>query len=154
MKYIYVCRAVPEAVCNFKKLSVAGNRFSLNMAKALNNVCGDNVRFISLSHVERRLIDKLHADEIWNGKSYQQIKSGKYILVSEFVQAFRLFCYIKREIKKNKDNYAVIIENSPAGVAMCCTALKKLYKVPVYSITIDTPFTASLSHDGVLGKIN
>lgn len=92
MKYIYVCRAVPEAVCNFKKLSVAGNRFSLNMAKALNNVCGDNVRFISLSHVERRLIDKLHADEIWNGKSYQQIKSGKYILVSEFVQAFRLFC--------------------------------------------------------------
>ena len=62
MKYIYICRAVPEAVCNFKKLSVAGNRFSLNMAKALNNVCGDNVRFISLSHVERRLIDKLHAD--------------------------------------------------------------------------------------------
>lgn len=60
----------------------------------------------------------------------------------------------KREIKKNKDNYTVIIENSPAGVAMCCTALKKLYKVPVYSITIDTPFTASLSHDGVLGKIN
>ena len=54
MKYIYICRAVPEAVCNFKKLSVAGNRFSLNMAKALNNVCGDNVRFISLSHVERR----------------------------------------------------------------------------------------------------
>lgn len=75
-------------------------------------MCGDNVRFISL--IERRLIDKLHADEIWNGKSHQQIKSGKYILVSEFVQAFRLFCYIKREIK-NKDNYTVIIENSPAG---------------------------------------
>ena len=90
MKYIYVCRAVPEAVCNFKKLSVAGNRFSLNMAKALNNVCGDNVRFISLSHVERRLIDKLHADEIWNGKSYQQIKRAKYNNDSEILQAYTL----------------------------------------------------------------
>lgn len=154
MKYIYVSNAVPEKVSNHKKSSVAGNKFSINMARALNKISGDSVEFISLAQVEKDLLDELNAHEIWDGKKYQQIKSGKHFLISEFVQAFRLFCYIKKLIKNRKENYTVIIENSPTGVALCCAALKMLYKIPVYSITIDTPFTASLSRKGILGRIN
>lgn len=154
MKYIYVCRAVPEAICNYRKSSVAGNKFSINMARSLNNACENGIEFISLAQVEQELIEKLDAHEIWPGKSYERIKCGRYFLISEFVQAFRLFCYLKNLIKKYKSNYTVVIENSPAGVAVCCTVLKILYKTPLYSITIDTPFTASLSRKRILGKLN
>lgn len=154
MKYIYICNAVPEKVSNYKNSSVAGNKFSINMAKALNNLSQNNVEVISLTQVDNNLIEKLKADEIWQGKKYAQIKKGRHFLISEFAQAFRVFCYIKKLIKNNEDNYRVIIENSPVGVSLCCTILKKVYKVPIYSITIDTPFTATLSKRGVWGKIN
>ena len=154
MKYVYVSNAVPERVCNHKKSSVAGNKFSINMARALNKMSGDSVEFISLSQVEKDLLDELNAHEIWDGKKYQQIKRGKHFLISEFAQAFRLFYYIKKLTKNRKEDYTVIIENSPMGAALCCATLKKIYKIPVYSITIDTPFTASLSSKGILGRIN
>ena len=58
MKYVYVSNAVPERVCNHKKSSVAGNKFSINMARALNKMSGDSVEFISLSQVEKAIEQK------------------------------------------------------------------------------------------------
>lgn len=155
MKYIYICNAVPQQVCDYKQLSVAGNKFSLNMAHAIDRAAHGNLELISTSTVERQTIERLSSYEIWKGKKFYPIRRGKHFLLSEIFQAGRLFFFIRRYRQQHKNEKIVIIlENSPMGAAVCSTLLKRLYKIACFSITIDTPFTGAVSFRGLIGKIN
>lgn len=125
------------------------------MGHAINEAVDGNLELISTTTVASETIERLSSYEIWQGKHFHTIKRGKHFLISEILQAVRLFSFIRRYRKHHKNEKMVIIlENSPMGVAVCSTLLKRLYKIACFSITIDTPFTAAVSFQGIVGKIN
>ena len=154
MKYVYICGAVPEKVNDAQGGSVAGNKFSLNMAKALDKALGGGLEFFTTAQLSEDQV-ALAEGEIWAGKSLNILKSGKRFLINELVQQRSLAKALRylRKINKN-EKITVIIENSPFVTAPVCAKLKKSLDLSIFSITIDTPFTKAFSSKGVRGRIN
>lgn len=55
MKYVYICGAVPAIINDMQGDSVAGNKFSLNMAKAIDEAVNGALAFYSTAPVCARL---------------------------------------------------------------------------------------------------
>ncbi len=154
MKYVYICGAVPEIVNDAQGGSVAGNKFSLNMARAFDKALGGGLEFFTTARLSEEQI-ALAGGEIWEGKSLNILKRGNRFLINELVQQ-RSFAKALRYLRKlNKDEkITVIIENSPFVTAPVCERLKKRLNLSLFSITIDTPFTKAFSTKGIREKIN
>ena len=153
MNYIYICNALPEEVNNKLERSVAGNKFSLNMAKALNEAAGDHLQFLSLSQGAEELVSSLCGGEIWPGKKLHSVRKGNLFFFSEIAYIFRLKKTIQKIIKEQGQS-VIILENAPMAPAVCCELMKRWHGVPCFSITIDTPFTKAFSSKGLVGHVN
>ena len=153
MHYIYISGTIPEELNNALGWSVAGNKFSINMAHAIDARTGGNLSFISAAPIPSDIdVSNL---EIWQGKPLLYAKRGKGFLFSEL----KLRRSIKKLLQRISVEYAgegiaVIIENSPFAAATAALALKKKLNLQLYSITIDTPFTRTFSAKSLVGKIN
>lgn len=155
MRYIYLSGAMPEKVCDFLSSSVAGNKFSLNMAKAIDDATKGALDFFSFAQFDGELLDKLCQGEIWAGKKVYHISKGKKFLLSDIIQAKKIYKAIKAYTKQYKNEQIVILlENSPTWIADVCVRLRKNHQISCYSITIDTPFTDNFSAKGLIGTIN
>ena len=154
MQYIYICGAVSEEMNNALGRSVAGNKFSLNMAKALDKRCNGNLTIISTAAVPQSAIDKWNG-EIWPGKKMHLAKRGTRFLLAE-LKLRRSILQLLRNIQKTHPNekIAVFIENSPFAAATACEKFSKRTGAACYSITIDTPFAGEFKGTGLAGHIN
>ena len=154
MKYVYICGASPAIVNDMQGASVAGNKFSLNIARALDKAVGGELIFYTTASLSDEQY-KLASGEIWQGKKLNILKRGKRFLINELVQQ-RSLARALRGIRKayKNEKITVIIENSPFVTAPVCARLKKRLDLSIFSITIDTPFTQSFSSSGIRGRIN
>lgn len=154
MKYVYICGASPAIINDMQGASVAGNKFSLNIARALDKAVGGELIFYTTASLSDEQY-KLASGEIWQGKKLNILKSGKRFLINELVQQ-RSLARALRGIRKKyiNEKITVIIENSPFVTAPVCARLKKRLDLSIFSITIDTPFTQSFSSSGIRGRIN
>ena len=153
MHYVYICGAIPELINEGLGGSVAGNKFSINMARALDELSCGNLSFVSTVALPDS-IDRSSL-EIWKGKPLLIAKRGKHFLLSEL----KLRASIKKILRKIRlsnpeEDVAVIIENSPFAAATAAASMKRRLNLRLYSITIDTPFTRAFNDKGLLGKIN
>lgn len=154
MQYVYICGAVSEQMNNALGRSVAGNKFSLNMAKALDTQCGGNLTFISTASVRPDTVDKYGA-EIWPGKKLYLAARGKRFPFTELKQIESILQLLKRVKKANPgEGLTVFLENSPFAAATACAILKKRFDISCYSITIDTPFAGEFRAKGIRGGIS
>ena len=81
MHYIYICGAVSEKLNDELGWSVAGNKFSLNMARALDECAGGELTFVSTAMLPGPVTtDGL---EIWDGKPMVLAKRGKRFLFAD-----------------------------------------------------------------------
>ncbi len=153
MHYIYISGAIPDGLNDALGWSVAGNKFSINMARAIDGLTGGSLSFISTAALPESIDASVL--EIWQGKPLLIAKRGKRFLFSELK--------LRRSIKKllrhistdhKGEEIAVIIENSPFAAATASSTLKKRLGLRLYSITIDTPFTRAFSASSIAGKIN
>lgn len=153
MHYIYISGAIPEELNDKLCWSVAGNKFSINMARAIDARTGGNLSFISTAPIPSDI--DVSSLEIWQGKPLLIAKRGTRFLFSELKlrrSIKKLLRHISTEHKG--EEIAVIIENSPFAAATASDALKKRLGLRLYSITIDTPFTRDFSSRSIAGKIN
>ena len=154
MRYVYICGAIPEKVCDALRQSVAGNKFSINMARAIDECCGGNLTFISTSSVYKELLETDNS-EIWPGKKLLLAQRGKRFILTE-LKLRRSVMQLLSQIREKHPGEAltVFVENSPFAVATAVIALKKKLNMSCYSITIDTPFAGEFRKTGLKGKIN
>lgn len=154
MQYVYICGAVSEEANNALGRSVAGNKFSLNMAKAMDAHCGCKLTFISTAAVSESVIAQW-GSEVWPGKKLHHAVRGKRFLLSE-LELRKSIKTLLRQVQKSHpgEPLSVFVENSPFAAATACASLKKKLNIFCYSITIDTPFAGSFSNKGILGRIN
>lgn len=154
MNVIYIGNGVPERLCDELGYSIAGNKFSLNMAKAIDKEVNGKLDFITLANCESEFLQRGNKCEIWTDKQLNYIKKGHVYFFSDIAYSLKIVKKLFNLIKKNREKTIIILENSPTAVAMSCLLLKMIKSVPCYSITIDTPFTATFQRRGVIGKIN
>lgn len=154
MQCVYICGAVSEEVNNLLGRSVAGNKFSLSMAKALNDVCSGNLTFISTAAVDQDLVERM-GGEIWPGKKMHLAHRGKYFVLSD-LKLCKSIMDLVQQIRKNhpREKLTIFLENAPFAGATACATLKKYFDITCYSITIDTPFTRNFRKTGIRGSIN
>lgn len=82
MQYVYICGAISEEHNNHLSQSVAGNKFSINMAKALDT-CGEGkLIFISTAAVSQNAVDQW-GGEIWAGKKLHLAHRSKRFFLAE-----------------------------------------------------------------------
>lgn len=153
MKYIYVCSAVPERINDLSGASVAGNKFSLNMGKALDKILNGELFFLTTGRMDEEKLS-ICSGEIWPGKKIDLLERGKRFVIQDLV----LRNNVKKRLKEIRKAYpnediVVIIENAPFAVATACKQLKNKLNFSCYSCVIDTPFVA-FSKKGIKGKIN
>ena len=154
VKYIYICNAVSEEMCNYQRSGVAGNKFSLNMAKAFDACCGGDLIFVSVAGVKQEVYDKF-GGEIWEGKKLHLARRGRRFVLGDFKQQKKILAILKRVCSEYpNEKITVIIENSSFSVATACAIAKKKWGISCYSITIDTPFTQAFKTTGFHGRIN
>lgn len=154
MKCVYICGATPAIINDMQGASVAGNKFSLNIARALDNALGGELIFFTTASLSDEQY-RLSKGEIWKGKKLNVLKKGKRFLINELVQQRSLAKALRSIRKKYKnEKITVIIENSPFVTAPVCAKLKKRLDLSIFSITIDTPFTQAFSSNGIRGRIN
>lgn len=154
MKYIYICGAVSEEACDRAKMSVAGNKFSINMAKALDRCCGGELFVISTTWIPGPAGAEL-GGEIWPGKKRLVAKRGKRFVLSELKLRKNIMRLLKQIHRESPDEELVLfLENAPFAAATACVALKKKLKMSCYSITIDSPFAGQFGAAGLKGRIN
>ena len=154
MKYVYICGASPEVVNDAAGASVAGNKFSLNMAGAIDRALGGElIVYTTASLSDEQLM--LAGGEIWHGKQLNTLKRGKRFLIGELIQQGSLEKALRALKKEYKDEkITVIIENSPFVTAPVLARIKKKLDLSLFSITIDTPFTKAFWGNGIRGRIN
>ena len=129
MKYIYVCGAVSEELCDRQKMSVAGNKFSLNMAKALDRCCNGELLVISTTWIPELQGEKLES-EIWPGKKRLVARRGKHFVLCELKLRKSVIDILKQIHKESPDEKIVLfLENAPFAAATACVALKKKLKI-------------------------
>ena len=146
---------MPEKVCDFLGASVAGNKFSLNMAKAIDEETKGALDFFSFAQFDNGLLDRLCQGEIWDGKKIYHVSKGKKFLLSDIIQAKKMYKAIKAYVKQYKNEQIVILlENTPTWIAEVCVRLSRSRRISCYSIMIDTPFTNNFSAKGLIGAIN
>lgn len=154
MRYVYICGAVSEEINNALGRSVAGNKFSLNMARALDEHCGRKLTFISTAAVAQRTVDHW-GGEAWPGKKLYLAPRGKRFFFSELKLRKSILQLVRRVRKDHPgEKLTVFLENSPFAGATACAALKKRFDISCYSITIDTPFAGNFRGTGVAGRVN
>jgi glycosyltransferase involved in cell wall biosynthesis len=154
MQYVYICGAVSEEMNDALGQSVAGNKFSLSMASALDASCGGNLTFISTAMVEQSVVDAW-GGEAWEGKKLHLAKRGKRFVLAELKLRRSILEMISRIKKAHPgEQITVFLENSPFAGATACVALKKRLGISCYSITIDTPFAGEFQERGIQGRIN
>ena len=154
MRLVYICNAVPEQVNDRLSRSVAGNKFSLNMAKELNKLCGDKLTFITTDALNDEML-ACCAGEIWPGKQLTIAKRGRGLAVNEFVLRRNLLNILRKLRREHPDEeITVFVENAPFAAATACAAAKKRLRLSCFSITIDTPFTGAFRGTGIAGRIN
>lgn len=154
MQYVYICGAVSEKMNSALGRSVAGNKFSLNMAKALDDRCNGNLTFISTAAVAQSTVDQF-GGEIWSGKKLHLAPRGKRFFFAELKLRKSIWLLLE-QVRKNHpgEKITVFLENSPFAGATACKALKKRFNLSCYSITIDTPFAGNFRGMGIAGKVN
>lgn len=154
MRYIYICGAVSEEICEQRQMSVAGNKFSLNMAKALDAQCGGKLIFVSTNGVKQDVFDRF-GGEIWPGKKLYLARRGRRFVLGDLKQRKSVLALLRQIQKENPgEKLVVFIENSPFVTATACAAAKKRFDISCYSITIDTPFAGEFKATGFHGRIN
>lgn len=154
MQYVYICGAVSQQMNNASGRSVAGNKFSLNMAKALDDCCGGNLTFISTAAVTQSAVDEF-GGAIWPGKKLQLALRGKRFFLAELKLRKSIRQLLKQLRKEHPgEKITLFLENSPFAAATACAAVKKRLDISCYSITIDTPFAGNFRSSGILGRIN
>ena len=154
MQYVYICGAVSEEMNNALGRSVAGNKFSLNMAKALDDCCSGNLTIISTAAVAQSTVDEW-GGEIWSGKKLHLAPRGKRFFLAE-LQLRKSIWQLLEQVRKDHpdEKITVFLENSPFAAATACAAFKKKFYISCYSITVDTPFAGNFRGTGILGRIN
>jgi len=154
MRYVYICGAVSEEICEQRQMSVAGNKFSLNMAKALDAQCGGDLVFVSTNGVKQEVVDEF-GGEIWAGKKMRLARRGRRFVLGDLKQRKSVLTLLRQIQKENPgEKLVVFIENSPFVTATACAAAKKRFDISCYSITIDTPFAGEFKATGFHGRIN
>lgn len=154
MQYVYICGAVSEEICEQRQMSVAGNKFSLNMAKALDAQCEGNLIFVSTNGVKQEVVDKF-GGEIWAGKKMYLARRGRRFVLGDLIQRKNVLTLLRKIHKEHpKEKLVVFVENSPFAAATACAAAKKRIDMACYSITIDTPFTGQFQVRGFHGHVN
>ena len=129
MQYVYICGAVSEKLNNLLGQSVAGNKFSLNMAKALDECCGGNLMFLSTATVPKGIADA-HAGEIWPGKRFYIASRGKRFFLAELKLRRSILRLLKQVCKTHpSEKITVFLENSPFAAATACAAFKKKHGI-------------------------
>lgn len=149
MKIVYISGAIPEKMNNQQGASVAGNKFSLNLAQALDKQCGGELTFLSLG-IPPRGNREIDDDIVWNQKRCIFVKRGKKFLISEMMQGWRIF---KQIAKMRKEKPIILLENAACSPTAACVWLRRLFGIPIYSVLIDTPFTQAFVPNSLAGKI-
>ena len=153
MHYIYVSGAIPEELNDSLGYSVAGNKFSINMARAIDDESKGNLTFVSTASLPPN-VDATSL-EIWQGKPMLFAKRGKGFLVNELILRRNIKKLLLDIIRKHPgEAISLIVENSPFASSTAAVSLKKRFGLKLYSITIDTPFTKAFSSKGLAGRIN
>lgn len=153
MHYIYVSGAIPEELNDSLGYSVAGNKFSINMARAIDDESKGNLTFVSTAPFPLN-VDATSL-EIWQGKPMLFAKRGKGFLVNELILRRNIKKLLLDIIRKHPgEAISMIVENSPFASSTAAVSLKKRFGLKLYSITIDTPFTKAFSSKGFAGRIN
>ena len=154
MQYVYICNAISEKLNNELGQSVAGNKFSLNMAKALDTHCDGRLTFISTAMIRPEAAEK-YGGEIWPGKKMQFAARGKRFFFSELKLRKNIIRILSQIQKAHPDEkITALLENAPFAAATACVACKKRMDISCYSVTIDTPFAGSFRETGIRGHIN
>ncbi len=154
MQYVYICNAISEKLNNELGQSVAGNKFSLNMAKALDMHCDGMLTFVSTAMICPESVKK-YGGEIWPGKKMQFAARGKRFFLSELKLRKSIMQILSQVHKAHPgEKITVFMENSPFAAATACVACKKWMDISCYSVTIDTPFAGNFREVGLRGRIN
>ncbi len=149
MKLIYICGATPEKINDRRGDSVAGNKFSLQLAKALDVQCGGALELISLVGISNEELGE-DGDRVWDNKKGTFLKKGTLFWFSEILQGWRLFFHIAR---KRHESPILLLENAPCSAAVVCVWLKWIFGIHCYSVLIDTPFTRAFQPTSLAAKI-
>ncbi len=154
MKVIFITNVLPMKKVDELKLSTAGPKFSLSICKEFNRLLGnDNFDIVSLSRNDPS--KKIGGDKLWEDRKYYRLKSVRYPIITHLIQGCDFVAYLFKRIKPNKlEKRAVLLLNSPAHISIPLVILKKICRLKIFSITIDTPFTRENSFKGLSGFYN
>lgn len=155
LKVLFVGNIMPMEIVNLLNLSVAGKKYEISLAKALNTLLGDNLKIVSLSKQGRREARRLKINEVFQGKCFIQTKTVNFPMISDLLRDTHFFLILlKWSLVNIRYKRVIVILNSPFGVCFSALIFKYFTGVKPVSLTIDTPFTKENSFKGFLGRYN
>lgn len=145
---------LPQQLNDKNRSSVAGNKYSLLLSKAINIALG-NDNFLPISISTLKIKKRVEEFLLWEGKKILLFKSGNNFLSQKLCQSFNFFSYMYRWCYQNRrDKIIVMVNNSPAHILIPLLLLKPFFKIRIFSLTIDTPFTKEHNFSGIVGLYN
>lgn len=150
MKVLYVGNVLSQKIVEQYHLSIAGKKYELALLDSLNNLLGNDLEIVSMGRVSGNNIE--YIDWLFPNKKFKILHKTALPIVSDFVLNINFLLELLRwTITNLKQPKSVIILNSPFGISLLLVVFKIIFRVKIFSLTIDTPFISENKFNGILG---
>ncbi len=150
MKILYIGNVLTQKKVEELNLSIAGKKYELALLKSIDDLIKKDLEIISKGRVAGEKLK--YTDWLFSNKKYKVLYKSTLPVVSDFVLNINFLLELLRwTITNLKQPKSVIILNSPFGISLLLVVFKIIFRVKIFSLTIDTPFISENKFAGILG---